>query len=70
MQESMIEVWNEIEKSGKISLTPTTYAHLKTKSDVIRAMSADGYTRSAIADALRIKYQFVRNVLTRELKRK
>lgn len=35
-----------------------------TKSDRIRVLARKGYARARIADALRIKYQFVRNVLT------
>jgi hypothetical protein len=37
-----------------------------TKSDRIRALARKGYARARIADALRIKYQFVRNVLTND----
>lgn len=36
---------------------------LKSKSAVMRRLSKDGYTRSQIAKALGVKYQFVRNVL-------
>jgi hypothetical protein len=36
---------------------------LTTKSDKIRRYAALGFRRAAIADHLRIKYQFVRNVL-------
>lgn len=41
----------------------------KTKSALIRMLHADGYSRSAIAKFLDIRYQHVRNVLTKELKR-
>ena len=41
----------------------------KTKSAIIRGLSAEGYSRSAIAKFLGIKYQFVRNVLVNPLKR-
>ena len=34
-----------------------------TKSDKIRALSKDGYSRSEIAKFLGVRYQFVRNVL-------
>jgi bifunctional DNA-binding transcriptional regulator/antitoxin component of YhaV-PrlF toxin-antitoxin module len=37
-------------------------AGLSTKSDKIRALTADGYTRTEIADFLGIRYQHVRNV--------
>lgn len=36
---------------------------LQTKSDKIRALAKAGYSRSAIADFLGIRYQHVRNVL-------
>jgi hypothetical protein len=38
-------------------------SELKTKSAVIRALAAEGHKRSAIAAALNIRYQHVRNVL-------
>lgn len=41
----------------------------KTTSALIRWLSAEGYSRSAIAKFLNIRYQHVRNVLTKELKR-
>ena len=34
-----------------------------TKSDQMRALARKGYARARIADALGVKYQFVRNVL-------
>lgn len=36
---------------------------LPTKSAKIRALAAKGYARARIAEALRIRYQHVRNVL-------
>jgi len=36
---------------------------LKTKSNVIRHYASKGFSRSAIASALKIRYQHVRNVL-------
>lgn len=43
--------------------------NLKTKSSVIRYLSGEGYSPSAIARFLGIRYQHVRNVLTQVLKR-
>ena len=42
---------------------------MKTKSAAIRLLWNDGYSKSAIAKYLGIRYQHVRNVLTKELKR-
>src|SRR6266545_5719673 len=41
-------------------------AGLKTKSDKIRALYRAGWSRSKIADALKIRYQHVRNVLVQD----
>jgi len=41
-------------------------AGLKTKSDKIRALDRAGWSRSKIADALKIRYQHVRNVLVQD----
>jgi AbrB family looped-hinge helix DNA binding protein len=41
-------------------------AGLKTKSDKIRALHRAGWSRSKIADALKIRYQHVRNVLVQD----
>jgi DNA-binding NarL/FixJ family response regulator len=50
--------------------SPTSkYDGLTTKSAKIRAMHADGMSRSQIAKALDVRYQHVRNVLTQNLKR-
>lgn len=58
--------------------TPTTkavfnlealVAQYGNKSNAIRAMSKDGFSRSYIAIALGIRYQHVRNVLLQPLKR-
>jgi len=46
------------------------YDDLPTKSAKIRAMAADGWSRSNTAKALNIRYQHVRNVLVTPLKRK
>jgi hypothetical protein len=45
------------------------YNNITTTSGKIRAMVADGYTRGAIAKALGIRYQHVRNVLVQPLKK-
>ena len=41
---------------------------LKTKSDKIRYMTAEGYNRSEIAKHIGVIYQFVRNVQVTPLK--
>lgn len=51
------------------SEVPPQYATLKTTSAKIRAMATDGYERKAIAKALNIRYQHVRNVLVQPLKK-
>ncbi len=45
------------------------YKHYGTKSDAIRELALKGYTTSEIANAMGIKYQHARNVLSRPLKR-
>jgi hypothetical protein len=45
------------------------YASLTSKSAKMRAMAADGFSRGAIAKALGVRYQHVRNVLIVPLKR-
>jgi len=68
--QAQIDAWNEIEKSAKDSSSlPEKYRTLATTSDRIRAMLKDGYTRGAVAKALNIRYQFVRNVELRPLKK-
>lgn len=42
----------------------------KTKSNVIRFLSGQGWTRSQIASFMSIRYQHVRNVLIQPLKQK
>ena len=44
-------------------------AHYGNKSNAIRALSADGKTRSEVAKLLNIRYQHVNNVLGQVLKR-
>lgn len=41
----------------------------KNKSQIIRGLDGEGFSRSAIAKFLGIKYQHVRNVLVQPLKR-
>jgi hypothetical protein len=55
--------------SAVTSFDQSKYVGLPTKSAKIRAMSSDGMTKSQIAKALDIRYQFVRNVLIVPLKR-
>ena len=62
--------WNDIEKEGKsMSELPEKYRKLDSTSARIRAMRADGYQRGMVAKLLGIKYQFVRNVEIRGLKK-
>ena len=51
------------------ALPEVAYSTCKTKSEEIRARSKDGQSRSAIAKAMNIRYQHVRNVLLTPLKR-
>lgn len=41
----------------------------KNKSQIMRGLNAEGYSPSAIAKFLNVRYQFVRNVLTKPMKR-
>lgn len=50
------------------TMADAKYDALGTKSAKIRAMAADGMSRTAIAKSLNIRYQHVRNVLMQELK--
>lgn len=55
-----------------VELTPTAEELIKqygNKSNAIRALSAEGKTRSEIAKLLGIRYQHVNNVLNQVLKR-
>lgn len=57
-------------KKVKIELSAAELiAKYGSKSAAIRAMSAEGKTRSEIADALGIRYQHVRNVLITPIKK-
>ncbi len=64
---------NVIQSEGSVTtkkvIDMSKYNGLTTKSAKIRAMNADGHTRSEIAAALGILYQHVRNVLTQPLKK-
>lgn len=55
---------------GTVSMTMEQLESLglKSKSSVIRYLAGAGYTRSAIAKFLNIRYQHVRNVLITPLK--
>lgn len=64
----------EVDANGrkkKVDLTMEQLEELglKNKSQVIRYLDANGYSRSAIALFLNIRYQFVRNVLVTPLKK-
>lgn len=61
------KVKTTVVESTKIDMTK--YNKLPTKSAKIRAMTADGISRSDIAKSLEIRYQHVRNVLETNLKR-
>jgi energy-converting hydrogenase Eha subunit F len=60
---------------AKRDYTPTEesvglIAKYGNKSQAIRALNKEGYSRSQIANMLNIRYQHVRNVLGQELKKK
>jgi DNA-directed RNA polymerase specialized sigma24 family protein len=64
----------ELDASGrkkKVDLTMESLLEqgLKNKSQVIRYLDANGYSRSAIANFLGVRYQHVRNVLVTPLKK-
>lgn len=56
-------------KTVAISYEEIDKLGLKTKSQIIRHLDSVGYSKSAIAKFLNIRYQHVRNVLTQTLKR-
>ena len=63
-----------VDNDVEVKVTDADYANnllttLKVKSVVIRQLDAEKWTRSRIANALGIRYQHVRNVLTQPLKR-
>ena len=69
-------VRNVLEHDGQRNTRPTRFsvlerrriveltAHLETKAARIRALHAEGFSRSRIAEALGLRYQHVYNVLT------
>jgi hypothetical protein len=69
-------VSNESESESKVVQSapqfelPKLMAEHKTKSNVIRFLSGQGWTRSQIASFMNIRYQHVRNVLIQPLKQK
>ena len=64
----------ELDASGRKKSVDITHEQLeekglKNKSQVIRYLDAEGYSRSAIAGFLNVRYQHVRNVLVTPLKK-
>lgn len=64
----------EVDASGRKKSVDITHEQLeekglKNKSQVIRYLDAEGYSRSAIAAFLNVRYQHVRNVLVTPLKK-
>lgn len=51
------------------ALPVVAYSNCKTKSEQIRKMAADGFSRAQIAKSMNIRYQHVRNVLLTPLKK-
>lgn len=73
-EEQVEELTVEVDASGRKkkvdkTMEELTEAGLKNKSQVIRYLDANGYSRSAIADFLGVRYQHVRNVLVTPLKK-
>ena len=64
----MTQKAQKTQKDQKVPVTKK-YKDLPTKSAMIRAMTADGFSRSEVARSLGIRYQHVRNVLVTPLKR-
>lgn len=64
----------EVDASGRkkkvdLSVEELESKGLKNKSQVIRFLDSEGYSRSAIALFLNVRYQHVRNVLVTPLKK-
>lgn len=64
----------KVDASGRKTSVDLTHEQLeekglKNKSQIIRFLDAEGYSRSAIANFLGVRYQHVRNVLVTPLKR-
>jgi len=60
----------EYKTKTKTYLVPTKYGELSSVSAIIRAMTADGYSRWQIHKVTGILYQHVRNVLITPLANK
>jgi hypothetical protein len=59
----------DLQKLLNPNALPAEVAGLQTTSAKIRALTARGYTRGAIAKLLKIRYQHVRNVQLQPLKK-
>lgn len=71
---SSSEVVSELDASGRKKKVTVTHEELeerglKNKSQVIRYLDSEGFSRSAIAGFLNVRYQHVRNVLITPLKK-
>ena len=72
--ESLIDAGPEVDASGRKKKVTVTHEELeakglKNKSQVIRYLDSEGFSRSAIAGFLNVRYQHVRNVLITPLKK-
>lgn len=72
--EGIPTVQPEVDASGRkkkinLSMEELEQKGLKNKSQVIRFLDSEGYSRSAIALFLNVRYQHVRNVLVTPLKK-
>lgn len=68
------EYEDELDASGRKKKVTITHEELeakglKNKSQVIRYLDSEGFSRSAIAGFLNVRYQHVRNVLITPLKK-
>lgn len=73
-EESVAEPTVEVDAAGRKKKVTVTHEELeakglKNKSQVIRYLDGEGFSRSAIAGFLNVRYQHVRNVLITPLKR-
>ena len=74
IEETVLPVAEEVDASGRKKRVTVTHEELeakglKNKSQVIRYLDGEGFSRSAIAGFLNVRYQHVRNVLITPLKR-
>lgn len=74
MAEARGETVPEVDASGRKKKVTITHEELeakglKNKSQVIRYLDSEGFSRSAIAGFLNVRYQHVRNVLITPLKK-